>query len=66
MARPSGQLYPKRWPLSYLNRNKFHLHTKGEGSTETDIKTSNRENHNISTALERSITNYGGGGLKQV
>ena len=37
-------------------------YTHKKDSTETEIKTSNRTNHSITTTLEQPVINYKGGG----
>ena len=66
-SQPSRQLFPKRWPLSNPNRTggimnkhkvKHHRNSKSKTGKIDHIRT---------TALERSVMNYwGGGGLKLV
>ena len=61
-GQPSKQLFPKRWPLSNPNRTKtIRTHT-WRNFTETLTPKQANENHNRTTALERSAMNYGGGG----
>ena len=64
-GQPSEQLFPKRWPLSNRNRTKNNMNThKVKNVTETLTPKHTTENHNKTTALERSVMNYWG--LKHV
>ena len=61
-GKPSGQLFPKRWPHSNPNRTKSIMNKhKVEHHRNSDTKTGNRD-HIRTTALERSVMNYWGGG----
>ena len=63
-GQQSGQLFPKRWPLSNPNRTKSIMNKhKVKHHRNSDTKTGNRY-HTRTTVLERSVMNYrGGGGL---
>ena len=55
-VQPSEQLFPKRWPLSNLNRTKINLNIqKMKRHRNSDTKKQATENHNNTTALERSV-----------
>ena len=55
---PSGQLFPKRWPLSNQNCTKSIMNKdKVKHHRNSDTKTANRH-HIRTTALERSVLNY--------
>ena len=57
-GQPSGQLFPKRWPLSNPNRTKSIMNKhKVKHHRNSDTKTGNRD-HISTTALERSVMNY--------
>ena len=57
---PSGQLFPKRWPLSNPNWTKSIMNKhKAKHHSKSDTKTANRD-HIRTTALERSVMNYWG------
>ena len=59
-GQPSGQLFPKRWPLSNPNRtNSIMNKHKVKHHRNSDTKTGNRD-HIRTTALERSLMNYWG------
>ena len=59
-GQPSGQLFPKRWPLSNPNRAKSIINKhKIKHHRNTDTKTGNRD-HIRTTALERSVMNNWG------
>ena len=66
-SQPSGQLFPEGWPLSNPNRARSIMNNyKVKHHRNSDSKTGNRD-HIRTTALERSVMNYwGGGGLKLV
>ena len=58
-GQPSEQLYPKRWPLSNRNRTKHNTNThKVKLHRNSDTKKQATEDHNKTTALERSAKNY--------
>ena len=55
-GQPSEQLFPKMWSLSNRNRTKTNM------KTSPKLDTKNRRQK--TTALERSVMNFLGGGLK--
>ena len=73
---PANALYPCKHQFYYIKVDCKGYISHGHvstiykvDSTETDIKTSNRTNHNITNTLEQPVINYeggGGGGLKSV
>ena len=61
-GQPSGQPFPKRWPLSNPNRTKSIMNksmVKRHRSFDTQKKQAT-VNHNRNNALERSVMNYKG------
>ena len=59
-GQPSEQLVPKRWPLSSRNRTKNNMNTH---KVKFGHQKQATENHNKTTALERSVMNNWGRGL---
>ena len=58
----SGQLFPKRWPLSNPNRTKSIMNKhKVKHHRNYDSETGNRD-HIRTTTFEWSVMNYWGGG----
>ena len=58
-GQTSGQLFPKRWPLSNQNRTKSIMNEhKEKHHRNSDSKTGNRE-HIRTTALEPSVATDG-------
>ena len=57
--KQNEQLSPKRWPLSYLNRTKYHLDKqKVKTVQKRSPKQENTEHQIRSTTLERSVYKY--------
>ena len=67
-GQPRGKLFPKRWQLCNPTRTKsitnINKH-KVKHHQNSDTKTGNRD-HIRTIALERSVMNYWGGGLKLI
>ena len=60
-GQPSGQLFPKGWPLSSQNQTQSIIN-KQKVNRNRNSDTKAPENHNKTTALERSVMNYWGWG----
>ena len=59
-GQPSGQLFPKRWPLRNQNQTKSIINKHKVNITETLTPKQTTENRIRTTALKRSLTNFWG------
>ena len=59
-GQPSEQLFPKRWPLSNRNRTKNNMNKRKAKRHRNSDPKQVTDDHNKTTALERSVMNYCG------